>query len=288
MSKSHKNSSKLYPAEIVGGAYRQLKQEVAQLAKHNINVLFLGETGCGKELFAQHYMASSARGEQQRTVNCAAFLDTLLNDEVFGHIAGAFSGATGDRKGLIGICNGGILFLDELGDASDSFQAAILRVAEASEKNQAIGEHEIHVLDGYENRNISELIERCGEMRGLMKVQKFYGDTDNLPMMRLMRNSKAAFSLCKAPFIDKPDVHEFYLSLIRQQTSETKKVLNFGDKRFLSEALDSLYSVPAGGLSDFPQIAALGYALSALVLLKPQKPMPLVPSFEPLDPEVGY
>lgn len=169
-----------------------------------------------------------------------------------------------------------------------SAQGVVVVLGEAYKKNQAIGEHEIHVLDGYENRDISEIIGRCGELRGLMKVQKFYGNTDNIPMMRLMRNSKAAFSLTRAPFVDRPGVHEFYLSLIRQKISETKKVLNFGDIRFLPEAINSLNSVPAGGLSDYPQIMALGYALSALVAFECEKPLPHVPTYEPLDSEVGY
>jgi hypothetical protein len=168
---------------------------------------------------------------------------------------------------------------------------AVVVVAEDLEMDPALDERKLWILDEYENRNPSELIGRCSEFKGLMQIEKFYGDTTNRPMMTFLRSTKANFSLKIAPFVDQPTAHEAYLSLIREKTSVTKKVLAFGDKSALPAKLSSIAdSLPTGDSfkTDFPQIAALGYALSALVVLQPEKPMPWVPSYEPLDPEVGY
>jgi DNA-binding NtrC family response regulator len=133
MSKSRKNSSKPYPVEIVGEAYRQLKQEIAQLAKHNTNVMFIGKTGCGKEVFAKYYMSLfTDRGGERRTQLCTGHSGESLYSMMFGHKKGAFTGADKSRDGLVGTCKNGIVFLDELGDASDDFQASLLRVVEGN------------------------------------------------------------------------------------------------------------------------------------------------------------
>lgn len=117
---------------IIGETYRDIKLEVEQYAKKDFPLLLIGETGTGKELFAELYKKSSKRKGKRMTVNCAAFSDDLLRSEIFGHVQGAYTGATRTREGKIKACNGGILVLDELGDASQEFQAAILRVAESN------------------------------------------------------------------------------------------------------------------------------------------------------------
>jgi len=115
---------------IVGTAYKALKSRVKKYAKEDRPVLFVGETGSGKELFARYYMENNGRKGEKRTVNCAAFSKELLRSEIFGHVKGAFTGAVKHRHGLISASNTGILFLDELGSASPDFQEAILRVSE--------------------------------------------------------------------------------------------------------------------------------------------------------------
>ena len=118
-------------AAIVGRAYEKPKELVAKYSKENKPLLFLGETGSGKELFANLYMKISDRDGESRTVNCAEFTkDETLRSEVFGHVRGAYTGAYENRPGLIKTCEDGILFLDELDSASPEFQATILRVAE--------------------------------------------------------------------------------------------------------------------------------------------------------------
>lgn len=116
--------------KIIGNAYLPLKKLVKKYAIKDMPVLFCGDSGTGKELLANLFMASSTRTGKKTTINCAAFSDELLRSEIFGHEKGSFAGAMEKREGKIKKCNGGILFLDELGDASPTFQAAILRVAE--------------------------------------------------------------------------------------------------------------------------------------------------------------
>ena len=118
--------------QIIGEAYRELQEIVKKYAEEDLPVLFSGDTGTGKELFLKLYMDSSKRLGKKKTINCAALSDELLRSEVFGHEKGAFTGAIKDRKGLLETCNGGILALDEIGDATPQFQAAILRVSEGN------------------------------------------------------------------------------------------------------------------------------------------------------------
>jgi transcriptional regulator with PAS, ATPase and Fis domain len=104
--------------------------EAARLAKTDVPVLLLGETGTGKEVVARALHAASQRKGALVAVNCAALPRTLLETELFGHRKGAFSGADADRVGLVRSADGGTLFLDELGELPESAQAALLRVLE--------------------------------------------------------------------------------------------------------------------------------------------------------------
>ncbi len=97
-------------------------------------VLLLGETGTGKEVFAQAIHHNSKRmGHTFVALNCSAFGKDLLESEIFGHKAGAFTGAVKDKKGLIEEASGGTLFLDEIGEMHIDLQAKLLRVLETGE-----------------------------------------------------------------------------------------------------------------------------------------------------------
>ena len=94
----------------------------------------MGETGTGKEVFAQAIHNASARtGRPFMALNCSAFTKELLESEIFGHKAGAFTGALKDKKGLIEEADSGTLFLDEIGEMPFELQSKLLRVLETNE-----------------------------------------------------------------------------------------------------------------------------------------------------------
>ncbi len=109
------------------GIFEVLKR----VAASNISVLIEGESGTGKELLARAIHDNSTRSRELfKPVNCAGLTETLLESELFGHVKGAFTGATSDRKGLFEIADKGTLLLDEIGDMAPICQAKLLRVLE--------------------------------------------------------------------------------------------------------------------------------------------------------------
>jgi two-component system, NtrC family, response regulator len=122
--------------DIIGQSalIRQAVQLAQKIAPAGANVLLLGETGTGKEVFANAIHAHSKRSDKAIVaINCSAFARDLLEGELFGHKAGAFTGATKDKKGLIEMADGGTLFLDEIGEMNIDLQAKLLRVIENGE-----------------------------------------------------------------------------------------------------------------------------------------------------------
>jgi two-component system NtrC family response regulator len=122
--------------DIIG--HSAVIKEAVQLAKKiapaEANVLLLGETGTGKEVFANAIHAHSRRSDKSIVaINCSAFAKDLLEGELFGHKAGAFTGAVKDKKGLVELADGGTLFLDEIGELNIDLQAKLLRVIENGE-----------------------------------------------------------------------------------------------------------------------------------------------------------
>jgi DNA-binding NtrC family response regulator len=115
-------------------AVHQQVQLARRIAAHDVPVLILGETGTGKELFAEAICAASERaGKPFIAVNCGAIAPELANSELFGHVKGAFTGAVATRKGHFQEANGGTLFLDEVGDLPLETQVRLLRAVQAKE-----------------------------------------------------------------------------------------------------------------------------------------------------------
>jgi DNA-binding NtrC family response regulator len=114
-----------------------------KVAKHYSNVLIVGPTGTGKELVARAIHQISPVHQQRLAVcNCSAMVDTLLESQLFGHLRGAFTGATETRPGLFEYANGGTVFLDEVGETSLPMQAKLLRVIQNREI-QRVGSPEV-------------------------------------------------------------------------------------------------------------------------------------------------
>lgn len=100
-------------------------------AQSNVNILLLGESGVGKDVFARFIHENSMRKDKQYVaINCCSFSDNLLESELFGHEKGAFTGAYESRKGRFELASGGTLFLDEVGDVSLGVQVKLLRSLE--------------------------------------------------------------------------------------------------------------------------------------------------------------
>src|SRR5690606_19253613 len=123
-------------SEILGAsdAITQLLHEIDLVADSDLPILLLGETGVGKDLFARRLHRHSRRSERPMIqVNCAALPESLAESELFGHVKGAFSGATTDRPGRFEAAQGGTLFLDEVGELPLSVQAKLLRALQNGE-----------------------------------------------------------------------------------------------------------------------------------------------------------
>jgi transcriptional regulator with PAS, ATPase and Fis domain len=122
-------------------AAHDVREFVRRAARIDCNVLVSGESGVGKELVAREIHARSPRREQVFfALNCSAIPETLFESEVFGHEAGAFTGANGTHRGAFELSQGGTLFLDEIGDLALTLQPKLLRVIESRELVRVGGE----------------------------------------------------------------------------------------------------------------------------------------------------
>jgi DNA-binding NtrC family response regulator len=135
-------------AQIVGSAPAMIEvyKTVAQVAPTTATVLIVGESGTGKELVARQIHAKSPRTAKPFVaINCAALPESILESELFGHERGAFTGATGTKRGLFEEANGGTLFLDEIGEISAKMQVQLLRVLQEGEIRRVGGTDTIKV-----------------------------------------------------------------------------------------------------------------------------------------------
>jgi anaerobic nitric oxide reductase transcription regulator len=135
--------------QLLGGseALRRLRDEIRLVAASDLAVLLAGETGVGKELVAHLIHAGSPRRDEALIqVNCAALPVSIAESELFGHIAGAFTGAARDRAGKFEIASGGTLFLDEIGELPLELQPKLLRALQQGEI-QRVGSDRVHRVD---------------------------------------------------------------------------------------------------------------------------------------------
>lgn|SRR5574344_307148 len=132
-----KPSSVPYSFDSIVGNSQAIKQAIIlaqKVSRTDASVLLTGETGTGKEVFAHAiHQASQRSGQAIVDINCSAFSKDLLESELFGYKAGAFTGALKDKKGLFEVANHGTIFLDEIGEMAFELQARLLRVLESGE-----------------------------------------------------------------------------------------------------------------------------------------------------------
>jgi DNA-binding NtrC family response regulator len=152
---------------IGSGAWiKELYDRIAMVAATDVTVAIFGESGTGKELVARTIHNSSPRHDAPFVVvNCAAIPEALLEDELFGHVRGAFTDATRDREGLLAAAHSGTLFLDEIGELPQPLQAKLLRVLQSHEFRR-IGDDQDRRVDvriiTATNRDLDQLVARGG------------------------------------------------------------------------------------------------------------------------------
>ena len=154
-------------------AMRDLLELASRVARHSTTVLITGESGTGKEVLARAIHRMSPRSERSFTaINCAAIPEQLLESELFGHVRGAFTGATADRAGLFELAHEGTLLLDEIGDLPLDLQAKLLRVLEEGEIRR-VGGRESKRVDVRVLAATAKPLERAVE-RGEFRSDLFY------------------------------------------------------------------------------------------------------------------
>ncbi len=155
---------------IVGNssAVTRLLDELAVVADSDLTVLITGETGVGKELFAHWLHRHSPRADKPLVqVNCAALPESLAESELFGHVKGAFSGASSDRAGRFDAANGGTLLLDEVGELPLHVQAKLLRTLQNGEIQRLGADQPLRVdvrIIAATNRNLADSVAK-GDFR---------------------------------------------------------------------------------------------------------------------------
>jgi len=151
-----------------GGRMKEIFQFLARVAPTDSTVLIEGESGTGKELAAKALHRNGARANRPFVaINCAAIPETLLESELFGHERGAFTGAATQKKGRLEMADGGVVFLDEIGELAPQLQVKLLRVLQEREFERIGGTHSIKLdirLIAATNRDLAEAA-RKGEFR---------------------------------------------------------------------------------------------------------------------------
>jgi len=201
-------------------SFKKVLRVAKKAAASNINVLILGESGVGKEVFARYIHQSSLRTDKAFIpVNCHAFSESLLESELFGHEKGAFTGALEAREGRFEAAEEGTLFLDEIGETSQSTQVKLLRSLE-NKRIERLGSNRIIDVDFRlicaTNRNIKELI-----LNGDFREDLFYRISTIVIEIPPLRERKE-------------DLGQLIDYFIKRSCSELKKNINHIDDDVMS------------------------------------------------------
>jgi len=163
----------------------RIKSELAAFGQSDLAVLFTGETGVGKDQMARYFHSLIRPAGPFVAINCASVPETLLESELFGYVRGAFTGAEARKRGLFESANGGVLFLDEIGDMPLSLQAKLLGVIERRRMIPlgSVTEIELDVkLVAATNQNLELLVEQ-GDFR-MDLYYRLSGISFNIPALR--------------------------------------------------------------------------------------------------------
>jgi DNA-binding NtrC family response regulator len=199
---------------------RELLGVARQVAPTDCNVLIEGESGTGKELFARYLHHESGRaGGPYVAVNCGAFSPDLLANELFGHEKAAYTGAMGERKGLVETASGGTLFLDEITEMSPDMQVKLLRVIQEREVMRLGATAPVRVdvrIVAATNRDPAEAV-RAGRLRQdlyfrlnvvTLKIPPLRERAGDIPLLVAHFTQKCAARMRKGPMAVAPEVVE--------------------------------------------------------------------------------
>jgi len=203
---------------IIGNApeMQAVHDIIRRIARTDATVLIQGESGTGKELVARalHYGSHRAHGPFI-VGNCAAFTETLLETELFGHVRGAFTGAFADKKGLLEVSDGGTFFMDEIAELTPQSQVELLRVLEDREF-RPVGSNETRIVDvrfvAATNRNLAEQV-----ALGAFREDLFYRINVIPLMLPPLRERKGDIPLLAGHFIAR------YARMMRKRVSGLEK-----------------------------------------------------------------
>jgi two-component system nitrogen regulation response regulator NtrX len=224
-----KKAEKKY--ELMGNhpSMKKLWNEIMKIAPTNATIFIYGESGTGKELIARAIHNHSLRAKDSFVqVNCAAIPEELIESELFGHVKGAFTGATEKKPGKFELADGGTIFLDEVGDMSLKTQAKVLRVLEEGEV-QKVGSSKINKVDvrviAATNKDLDEEIKE-GNFR-----EDLYFRLNVVPLYSPALREKKE---------DIPLLIEYFSRLMTDEN-------NFKPKKFSDEAIQAMLRYPWKG-----------------------------------------
>lgn len=199
---------------LVGRSLISVARSVRELAPIEIRVLILGPTGTGKELIAKALVElSKRRSGRYVALNCGGIPEGLIEGELFGHVAGAFTGALRERIGHVEAANGGTLFLDEIAEMSLRAQAALLRFLESGEFSR-VGETRIRKAD------VRILAATHGDLDSLVTTERFRAD-----LYHRLRGSVITLAPLRERFQDLPELAEHFIHSSSRELKKTRIVL---------------------------------------------------------------
>jgi two-component system response regulator HydG len=265
-----------YQFENVIGRSAPIRDVIARVVKisaSDATVLITGESGTGKEMVAKAIHANSRRSNKPFvTVNCAAMTESLIESELFGHVKGAFTGATRDRRGLLEEANGATFFFDEVAETTPGFQAKLLRAIQEGEVRRVGESKPIHVdvrIIAATNQDLHRAIAEKRFRQDLyyrLNVVRFV-----LPPLRERKE-------------DVPELVEHFLTKIAKKSGAPRARLGEGVLDYLVA-----YDYP-GNVRELENMIEQGVALSArtgLIQLEDVAPQDLLPPAEPERSPVG-
>ena len=234
---------------------REMFSRIQRVAPHYRTALIAGETGTGKDLVARAIHDLSPVAQQRFVVlNCSAVVETLFESELFGHVKGAFTGATHDKPGLFEYAHGGTLFLDEIGDMPLGAQAKLLRVLQ-NQEIQRVGALRSQHLD------VRVIAATNHDLQAAMAKQRFREDLYYRLSMVVIQTPRLADRKDDLPLLEKHFVARFaaqYGKQIRGLTPRAEVLLAQhswpGNVRELENVIGHAAMMVSGDMIDVPDL----------------------------------